>query len=58
MAHVLEIIRPGLKIKYEVDNSQLPVFAHEYFSSQHLVETRDVNEAKFWSYVSFIYKNI
>ena len=57
MAHVLKHVQQGLEVKDEVDNSQLPVFAHKHFGSQHLVKVRDVNEVEV-GYVSFICKNI
>jgi len=58
VAHVLELRRQGLEIKDEVDNSQLPVFTHEHFKPQQLVEAREVDEVVVGSYVSFICKNI
>ena len=40
-----------------MDSSQLSVFAHKHFDSQHLVKVSDVDEVKVGSYVPFIYEN-
>lgn len=65
MAHFLELIRQGLEVKDEVDNSQdevdnsqWPIFTHKHFRPQHLVKACEVDEVAIRSYVSFICKNI
>ena len=57
MAHVLKLVGQGLDVEDEVDSSQLSVFAHKHFGSQHFVKVRNVDEVKVGSYVPFICEN-
>ena len=57
MAHVLKLVGQGLEVEDEVDSSQFSIFTHKHFSSQHLVEARDIDEVKVGSYVSFVCEN-
>ena len=57
MAHVLKLVGQGLDVEDEVDSSQLSVFSHKHFSSQHFVKVRNVDEVKVGSYVPFICEN-
>ena len=57
MAYVLKLVGQGLEVEDEVDSSQLSVFGHKHFGSQHLVKVCDVDKVKVGSYVPFIYED-